>query len=210
MSYNVPLTRFLTGASDCQLSRLVKDQLLVPEVSVACPRLYSFLDVLAIRAAVKLRKLNFAQPIREALAKLEPCELVEGLEVKRFSRNRTELRVWYHPRFKEAANDPDWWRTVSLADIYRPFTTAAGVGVPALLKPSKGIEIHPLRKGGKPTIAGTQLLYQVLLELDQGGVTREKMFAIHQALSASDIENAKAFHLAVYGIKGMRGFKSAA
>lgn len=199
MSYNAPITRFLGGVSESQLGRLARERILIPEVNASWPRLYSFRDVVAIRAAVKLGKLRYAQPIRQALEKLEPCELVEGLEVRRFARRGRVLLVWYDELFAKAVREPEWWIVVSLAEIYQPFINIAGALVSPLLTPSRGIEISPLRQGGKPTIAGTQVHYEALLDLDRGGVTQERMFAIHPVLSTQDVANAKAFHEAVYG-----------
>lgn len=169
MVFPIELAATLSGASRTQLNRWRSTGLLVPEIQAYRPPLYSFRDLVALRAVVFLRAETSLQRVRRAFANLPEMNFSEHPAEYKFATDGRTIVIWTEDGFVDLVNNPGQMNFYSLADIYRPFVARSGKEVPDFERPRRHISVNAGRVGGWPTIEGSRLPYDTVANLVAGG-----------------------------------------
>ena len=135
MAYRPQLASALSGTSVNQLSywrqsKNEKPPVLVPEVSAARPILYSFRDVVALRALAFLRGQQSLQRIRQALGNLRNMGEVEHLSSYTLVSAGDSIVLRRNEDAVDLVRQPGQMVLAPLVDIIAPFMNQAGKEVP--------------------------------------------------------------------------------
>jgi uncharacterized protein (DUF433 family) len=168
MSFPADLASVLSGATPHQLRSWRRTGLLIPEVSPGRPPLYSFRDVVALRAVVRLRGATSLQKIRAAFAALPEFDLTDHPSEYRFATDGKSVAVETEDGFLDLVRNKGAVQLFTLAEIYEPFTTKQGVEVVDFTRPREHLEVNARRMGGWPTASGTRVTYDVIAEAVDG------------------------------------------
>ncbi|MDG4767884.1 DUF433 domain-containing protein [Solwaraspora sp. WMMD406] len=198
MAYEPRMASALSGATVGQLSywRRGQDQILVPEVSAERPILYSFRDIIALRAFVLLREKRPLQTIRRALNNLR--EIVEVDHLSRYKlveQGRRSIALVQEDG--EGAIDlvdkPGQQLTViKLGDVLQSFPLG-DMEVPNLTRPRQRISVRPTVRGGHPVVAGTRVNYELVAGLVRDGVPPEEVKDFYPGVTAAAARDAASF-----------------
>ncbi|MFY1695836.1 MULTISPECIES: DUF433 domain-containing protein [unclassified Solwaraspora] len=198
MAYEPRMASALSGATVGQLSywRRGQDQILVPEISAERPILYSFRDIIALRAFVLLREKRPLQTIRRALNNLR--EIVEVDHLSRYKLVEQGRRsVALVQEDGEGAIDlvekPGQQLTViKLGDVLQSFPLG-DMEVPNLTRPRQMISVKPTVRGGHPVIAGTRVGYELVAGLVRDGVPPQEVKDFYPGVTAAAARDAVSF-----------------
>lgn len=94
MAYDTYMASYLSGATVDQLRRWARNKILVPEVNDHRPLLYSFRDIVALRAVAKLRAFTSLQRISKALKTLKDQDFTDHLSAYRFGFDGRSIKLW--------------------------------------------------------------------------------------------------------------------
>ncbi|WP_326549270.1 DUF433 domain-containing protein [Micromonospora sp. NBC_01813] len=199
MAYEPRMASALSGATVGQLSywRRGQDQILVPEVSHERPILYSFRDIIALRAFVLLREKRPLQTIRRALNNLREI----GGEVDHLSRYKLveqgRRSIALVQEDGEGAIDlvekPGQQLTViKLGDVLQSFPLG-DIEVPNLTRPRQQISVKPTVRSGHPVIAGTRVGYELVAGLVRDGVPPQEIKDFYPGVTAAAARDAASF-----------------
>ncbi|PZG20697.1 DUF433 domain-containing protein [Nonomuraea aridisoli] len=197
MSYTPKLAAALSGATLRQLAHWRKaterGAVLVPEISVTRPVLYSFRDLIALRTCVKLRNDASLQRIRRALDTLrDDLEERAHLSAYRLVADGSTIYLvepgqatdLVHRRANVVIHD--------LVDVLRPFYRD-GRHIPDLLKPREHVMVDPAVRGGVPVIDGTRVPYDEVAALLRDGVPPERIGDYYPSVSVTAALDAADF-----------------
>lgn len=201
MSFSVALTSVLSGASIRQLGYWRKTELLVPEVSsVGRPILYSFRDVLALRAVVKLHEEQSLQRIRKAFATLPHLDLTEHpAQYALVAEGSTIVLVRDDGVEIDLVEKPGHAILATLSDIMDQFDTHRGEVVD-LRRPRPHLQVREQWLGGWPTIEGTRVPYDTVAELlSDGSIKPSDVAEFYPDVSAAAARDALDFARSVPG-----------
>jgi uncharacterized protein (DUF433 family) len=201
MAYSQRIAAALSGATIRQLGYWRKDPaLLVPEVSPVRPILYSFRDVVALRAFVCLRERASLQAIRDAVANLDGLGEREHLSAYTLLAwgNTVYLRDTEEALIELSARP--WQLAMNLGDLIKPFDVAmresfptARVRVPDLLRPRRRISVDPDVLGGAPVIADTRIPFEMVASLVRDNVPPAEIKHFWPSVSADAARDAASF-----------------
>ena len=207
MAYPTDLAATLSGASVRQLAywrrpNRAGERLLVPELREAGrPLLYSFRDVLALRAFVYLREEHSLQKVRKAVANLR--DLGNRDHLARYQLVATHLSILW---VDETGTGTDLVREpgsrlldVTLADVVAAFAHGEG-HVVDLYQPRKLLGVDPEVCGGYPVVAGTRVLYDQIASLVVDGVLPEHVARYFPGITAAAAEDATSLAAEVNGV----------
>lgn len=198
MAFNVALASYLSGATVAQLRNWASQGILMPEVS-RNPMLYSFRDVLALRAVARIRSDLSLQKIRKALDVLQEQNLNEHLSHYSLTHDGQSVKFYTPTMVMDVCQHPGQLEGPRLVDLYEEFVNFKGRDVPDLRRPAAGIEVDQNRLGGMPTIAGTRVPYDLIAELAIGedNLSADEIADIYPAITATDVSHAVSFSTAV-------------
>jgi uncharacterized protein (DUF433 family) len=188
----------LSGATVGQLAywRHGEQQLLVPEVSASKPVLYSFRDLIALRAFVYLREKRPLQTIRRALSNLREIGETEHLSRYRLVAQGRKSIALVHAEGDGAVDlveKPGQQLTViKLGDILHSFPLG-DIEVPDLAQPRRRISVSPSVRHGHPVVAGTRVSYELVAGLVRDGVPPDEIKAYYPGVSAAAARDAASF-----------------
>ena len=94
MVFPIELAATLSGASRTQLNRWRSTGLLVPEIQAYRPPLYSFRDLVALRAVVFLRAETSLQRVRRAFANLPEMNFSEHPAEYKLATDGRTIVIW--------------------------------------------------------------------------------------------------------------------
>ncbi|MEV7562765.1 DUF433 domain-containing protein [Streptomyces sp. NPDC089795] len=196
MSYEPKLAAALSGATMRQLShwrRAGKNgAVLVPEVSDARPILYSFRDVVALRACVRLRQETSLQKIRKALNTLrEDLGEREHLSSYALVTDRDTIYLAEHGQATDLLRGGNYV-IHQLVDVLAPFYQD-GRHIPALLHPRQHLTVEPAVRGGEPVIHGTRVPAAEVAALVRDGIEPERIMDFYPGVSADAARDALDF-----------------
>lgn len=169
--YPLPLTSVLSGATPSQLRGWRAKGLLVPEVKPYRPPMWSFRDIIALRAFALLRRDVSLQKITKALETLDMLEMTSHPSQYKFGTRDGIV-------FAKAVDDEQAIdltsnignRTVFTFDeLMEGFTSFKGKQIPDLRRPETHVEVELGRLGGWPTIQGTRVPYDAVTNLLEDG-----------------------------------------
>lgn len=196
MAYDTRMAAALSGATVAQLVYWRKQKLLVPEVSEQRPILYSFQDLLALRAFVYLRETRSLQAIRGALRTMERIGEVQHLSRYRLVAQGRKGIVLVDDDLAgavELIEKPGHQTTViKLGDVVQSFPVDE-IEVPNLLNPRKRISVNPDVRRAHPVVKGTRVSYELVAGLVRDGVPPEEIRRYYPGVSAEAARDAVDF-----------------
>jgi uncharacterized protein (DUF433 family) len=201
MAYSTRMAAALSGATVGQLRTWRQDRgngpILRPELA-ANPALYSFRDVLALRAFAQLRQDVSLQKIRKALANLKKIGEVDHLSSYSLVTDGDSIvLVGDDDHATDLVKRPGQRVIATMADILQEFAPRAGVVVPHLLHPKQHVSVDPGTQGGQPVITGTRIPFDVVAELMEDGIPPEKIADYYPGVTADAARDAAFFALYV-------------
>lgn len=201
MAYSTRMAAALSGATVGQLRTWRQDRgngpILRPELA-AKPALYSFRDVLALRAFAHLRQDVSLQKIRKALANLKKIGEVDHLSSYSLVADGDSIvLVGDDDHATDLVKRPGQRVIATMADILQEFAPRAGVVVPHLLHPKRHVSVDPETQGGQPVITGTRVPFDVVAELVEDGIPPEKIADYYPGVTADAARDAASFALYV-------------
>jgi uncharacterized protein (DUF433 family) len=198
MSYEAKLAAALSGATLRQLShwrnaKTGTGALLLPEISATRPVLYSFRDVVALRACVRLRQEASLQKIRRALNTLrEDLHERDHLSAYRLVADRDSVYLADRDHAVDLVHSKGNVVIHELVDVLAPFYRD-GRYIPALLEPRPLVSVDPAVRGGEPVIEGTRIPASEVAALVRDGVAPEQINDFYPNVSAAAARDALDF-----------------
>ncbi len=198
MSYETRLAAALSGATVRQLEHWRADSpsrpaILIPEVSSTRPLLYSFRDIVALRACVKLRSESSLQKIRRALDALR-VDLGEIEHLSHYTLVSDGSSIYMVEG--DAATDLVRQRANTviggLIEVIAPFYSD-GRRVPDLLRPRANLRVDPAVRGGEPVIKDTRIPFADVAALVRDGVRPDQIVDYYPVVSAVAATDASDF-----------------
>jgi uncharacterized protein (DUF433 family)/DNA-binding transcriptional MerR regulator len=202
VAYPTKMTAALTGATVSQLRHWRSPgtgPLLVPEIQSTPRALYSFLDVLALRSCVRLRRHASLQRIRSAVATLRDLGDREHLaSYTLVSDAAGNIQLVSHEAV-DLSKHPGQLQlfAIDIADVLESFAPRPGVLVPDLFQPRENVVVDPETQGGFPVITGTRVPYDLVASLVAEGMPPEGINEYYPAVSAAAARDATDFALYV-------------
>lgn len=198
MAYAPYMAAALSGATRRQLSHWRRTNsssgaVLVPEVSVSRPVLYSFRDVVALRTCVFLRKDSSLQRIRRAIANLRSLGELDHLSEYKLVSDNDSIVLAKDESAVDLVKQPGQYVMAEMSEVLRPFVNKSNIEVPALFRPRDHIAVSPEVRSGHPVISGTRVPYEKVAELLQDGVPMESVHDYYPAVDAAAAQDAYEF-----------------
>jgi uncharacterized protein (DUF433 family) len=200
--FPVPLASVLSGASPRQLAYWRRPTpssppLLEPAAKRSGRFIYSWADVVALRAIVYLRQEKSLPKIRSAVATLRRLEAGEWEHLSRYQLVRTQETIIVRTPGGELLDLQHRPGTVLnevlLRDILEPFETAGGDRVPDMRRPRPGLAVHPRILGGYPVVAGSRVPFDVVAGLADEGAEPGEIVAMYPSVDVGAIPDAQDF-----------------
>lgn len=198
MSYAPKLTAALSGATIRQLAYWRKPgpdgrPVLIPEYSAQRPIDYSFRDVVALRACVRLREEASLQKIRRALDALRiDLGLREHLSSYQLVADGSTIYLADKDHAVDLVRQKANLVIHEFVEVLQPFYVQ-GRQIPALLTPREHVEIDPGVRGGQPVILGTRVPYDEVASLMRDGVPAEEISRFFPQVSEEAARDAYDF-----------------
>jgi uncharacterized protein (DUF433 family)/DNA-binding transcriptional MerR regulator len=198
MSYEPRVAAALSGATLRQLAhwRRSTDKrpaVLVPEISSSRPILYSFQDVVALRACVHLREEASLQKIRRALDTLrDDLDEQKHLSSYRLVADHDTIYLADADHAVDLVNRAGNVVIHEMVDVLEPFYRG-GRHIPALLKPREHLGVDPTIRGGEPTIEGTRIPAADVAALIRDGVAPGRIDEFYPGVTAAAALDAVDF-----------------
>ncbi|WP_042366608.1 DUF433 domain-containing protein [Streptacidiphilus neutrinimicus] len=198
MSYEPKLAAALSGATLRQLSHWrratgVRGAVLVPEISAARPILYSFRDVVALRACVRLRQEASLQKIRRALDTLrEGLDEREHLSTYRLVAGGDTIYLAEPDHAVDLVHSKGNIVIHDLVDVLAPFYRG-GRKIPDLLEPRPHVSIDPAVRGGEPVVGGTRIPATEVAALLRDGIPPERIGDFYPGVTPEAARDAADF-----------------
>lgn len=198
MSYEPKLAAALSGATLRQLSHWrratgVRGAVLVPEISAARPILYSFRDVVALRACVRLRQEASLQKIRRALDTLrEGLDEREHLSTYRLVAGGDTIYLAEPDHAVDLVHSKGNIVIHDLVDVLAPFYRG-GRKIPDLLEPRPHVSIDPAVRGGEPVVGGTRIPAAEVAALLRDGIPPERIGDFYPGVTPEAARDAADF-----------------
>ncbi|MBD0738231.1 MULTISPECIES: DUF433 domain-containing protein [unclassified Streptomyces] len=200
MAYSTRMAAALSGATMGQLRSWRQDRgngpILRPELTTK-PALYSFRDVLALRAFAHLRQDVSLQKIRKALATLKKFGEVGHLSSYSLVADGDSIVLVGEDHATDLVKHPGQRVIATMADILQEFAPRPGVVVPHLLQPKQNVSVDPETQGGQPVITGTRVPFDAVAELVEDGVPPEKIGEYYPGVTPEAARDAMSFALYV-------------
>lgn len=202
MAFPVPIASALSGATPRQLSYWRKQTpsappLLVPAAKRSGRYLYSWADVIALRAIVYLRQEKSLPKIRSAVEDLRSLEATEWGHLSEYRLIRTgDSIIVKTPRGEvlDLERSPGAiLQEALLEDVLGAFSTASGYNVPDLRSPRPHLAVHPQILGGYPVIAESRVPFDVVAGLASDGVKAGEIVAMYPSVAPQAIGDAQSF-----------------
>lgn len=201
MAYSTQMAAALSGATTGQIRSWRTDRgkgpFMRPELASRPRAVYSFRDVLALRAFARLREEFSLQALRVSMANLRQLgELDHPSSYRLVADGNTIVLYENDEHSTDLFKKPGQRVIATLADIMEPFTPRPGVVVPHLLRPREHVSVDPETQGGQPVIAGTRVPSEEIAALIRDGVPPERIADYYPSVSAAAARDAQSF--AVY------------
>jgi uncharacterized protein (DUF433 family) len=197
VSFEPKLTAALSGATLRQLAHWRTatsghDAILVPELSDARPMLYSFRDVVALRACVRLRQESSPQRIRKALNTLRTdLGEVEHLSRYQLAADGSTIYLVEPDQATDLVKRRGNLVIHQMVDVLERFYRD-GRHIPALLQPRTNLRVDPAIRG-EPVIAGTRIPSAEVAALVRDGVSPDRVEEIYPGVSSDAAVDAEDF-----------------
>ncbi len=196
VTYTPELAVKLSGATSYQLRKWRQTGLLVPEVHPHRPPIYSYRDIVALRAMVFLRAKTSMQKLRAAWGNLDivdvadhPSEFTFGTDGKVIFVKTTSGTVL------DLTRKPGHLVTeYTFEELFAEFDNFRGDRVVNLERPSRSLTVHPRTLGGFPVVEGTRVPFDTIAQLvDDVDVFVEDVPSMFPRVSIEAARDAVAF-----------------
>lgn len=194
MAYEPKVAAALSGVSTRRLAYWRRTRVLVPELSVDRPVLYSYRDLVALRAFAYLRGERSLQAIRRALRTMADMGETEHLSSYRLvSQGRRSIALVKDDGAVDLVERPGQALTVvKLGDVLQSFPVG-DIEVPNLARPRQNISVDPAVRGGHPVVTGTRVPFELVAGLVQDGVPPEDVAQFYPSVGAEAARDAADF-----------------
>lgn len=194
MAYEPKIAAALSGMTTGRLAYWRRTGILVPEVSSTKPYLYSFRDVMALRAFAILREKRPLQTIRVALQNLRDMHEADHLASYRLVvHGKKGIALQKGDEAVDLVTHPGQLIAVlEIGDVLKAFPFG-DIEVPDLRAPKEHISIDPKVRGGHPVVAGTRVPFEVVASLVRDGVPPDAVRDFYPSVDAAAAEDALAF-----------------
>jgi uncharacterized protein (DUF433 family) len=201
--YNAERASALAGVPASTVYEWARKEVVLPSVSSERIKLWSWTDLIALRAVYWLR--HPANDSRRATSMSRVTSLLGVLraEVGPVGEALTEdrLRLWVDakgsPHFDSGSGllvmrrgGPQAVHEELMIDLLAPFQSLEGAKGPDLARPGKGLRIVPGKLSGEPHIEGTRIETRVLWALRKRGFELEEIVELYADLKPDDVRNA--------------------
>lgn len=164
MAFTVAATSALSGATVSQLYNWRRTGLLSPEIEPKNPPLlYSFRDIVALRAVALLRKETSLQRIRKAFRHAAEVDLTEHPSQWALVDIGTSIVLQHGDSQIDVVANPGQV-LANLGDVMAPFDDVVN-----LRRPRPHLQVREQRLGGWPTIEGTRVPFDIVARLIADG-----------------------------------------
>lgn len=208
--YPTQMAAALSGATPGQIRSWRQDRgpagpFLSPELGTKPRALYSFRDILALRAFARLREDFSLQSLRRAVSTLRELGEIDHLSAYSLVAEGKTIVLSEDDRHgTDLLKRPGQRVIATLADIMEPFEPRPGVLVPHLLRPYEHVSLNPETQGGQPVITGTRVPSTDVAALLRDGVPPEKIAEYYPRVTAAAARDAERFALYVDSYAGSR------
>lgn len=198
MAYSTQMAAALSGATTGQIRSWRQDRgsgpFLRPELGIKPRALYSFRDILALRAFARLREEFSLQALRRAVGNLRELGEIDHLSAYSLvAEGKSIVLCEDDEHGTDLLKTPGQRVVATLADIMAPFTPRPGVIVPHLLHPYDHVSLDPETQGGQPVITGTRVPSDEVAALLRDGVPAEKIAEYFPSVNAEAARDAERF-----------------
>lgn len=196
MAYDQKIAAALSGTSTARLTHWRRSRVLMPEISTKRPILYSYRDLVALRAVAYLRTHRSLQKIRKALDTLREIGEIEHLSSYRLVKQGAKSIVLVKDdQAVDLVDRPGQTMTVvKLGDVLQSFPLNGDKEpVPALAHPRAHLSVEPGVRGGHPVVAGTRVPFELVASLVRDGVAPERVSEFYPSVTAAGARDALDF-----------------
>lgn len=193
--FPVPLTATMTGVTKSQLAHWRREPaILAPEHGTRPRALYSFRDLVALRTFARLRSEISLQKVRKALATLDMLELTEHPSKYTLVVHGDSIALVDKDAAIDLVMAPTTAVMVEMVDVLSRFMNRSNVEVVDFKHPKPRLEVNLGRLGGWPTIKGTRVPYDAVVDLvADGDVTYDEVSEYYPSVLPDDVADAVAF-----------------
>jgi uncharacterized protein (DUF433 family)/DNA-binding transcriptional MerR regulator len=200
MAYSTQMAAALSGATPGQIRSWRQDRgngpFLRPELASRPQALYSFRDVLALRAFAHLRADFSLQALRKAVGNLRRFGEIDHLSAYSLvAEGKTIVLYGDDEHSTDLLKKPGQRVIATLADILEPFAPRPGVVIPHLLHPNENVSVDPETQGGQPVITGTRVPSEEVAALLRDGVPADRIGDYYPSVSEAAARDAERFAL---------------
>ncbi|GJN99246.1 hypothetical protein NJB18091_29420 [Mycobacterium marinum] len=190
-----PLAATMTGVTKSQLARWRRQPvILAPEYGTRPRALYSFRDLIALRTFARLRSDVSLQKIRRALSTLDMMDLTEHPSKYQLVAHGDSIALVDKDAAIDLVRAPTTLVMVEMVDVFKSFMNRSEVTVVDFKHPKPRLEVNLNRLGGWPTIKGTRVPYDTIVDLvADGDVTFEEVSEYYPSVTPDDVADAVAF-----------------
>lgn len=201
MAFPVPIASYLTGASPRQLGywRRATDSvppLLQPATRRSGRYLYSWADVVALRAIVYLRQEKSLPKIRRAVQILRELEADQWEHLAQYQLDATAqtiVVVTPSGAIYDLEHSPGTiLESVLMEDVLGPFT-ARDRQVPDLKHPRAMLHVHPRILGGYPVVVDSRVPFDAVASLAEEGAEPAEIVELYPSVDPRAIPDACDF-----------------
>lgn len=202
MTYATQMAAALSGATPGRIGSWRQDRgaapFLRPELGSKPRALYSFRDILALRAFARLREDFSLQALRRSVNNLRELGEIEHLSAYSLVADGKSIVLCADGEHAtDLLKKPGQRVIATLADIMEPFAPRRGVIVPHLLRPNEHVSLNPETQGGQPVITGTRVPSRDVAALLRDGVPAERIADYYPSVTAAAAHDAARFALYV-------------
>jgi uncharacterized protein (DUF433 family)/DNA-binding transcriptional MerR regulator len=201
MAFPVPIARYLSGATPRQLgywrrSTRSAPPLIEPTARRSGRYLYSWADVVALRAIVYLRQEKSLPKIRTAVGTLRELEAAEWEHLSQYRLERTaETIVVQTPsgEILDLERAPGTvLESILMDDVLGPFDVEDRE-VPSLRQPRPLLTVDPRILGGYPVVAGSRVPFDSVAALADEGAEEAEIIELYPSVNPAAIPDALDF-----------------
>jgi uncharacterized protein (DUF433 family) len=202
-AYTADRAAALSGVPKSTVHHWARTKLLVPSISPTKLKLWSYTDLMGLRAIYWLRhpkpgpdgeqiRPTPLSSVRDAIARLDRIDLrVWDEESRRYMvyvNREGEIHIGPADDPIPVDAQPRLWEL----DLIQPFESESGIRGPDLLQPRPRLRIIPGKLAGAPHIERTRLETEALAAVARQGVTKGNLYKLYPAFDRVAIGEALA------------------
>lgn len=199
-AYTADRAAALSGVPKSTVHHWARKEWLVPSVSSTKVKLWSYTDLMGLRAMYWLRHpkptpdgyeipSTSMSVIREALAELNRIDLGLWEEDRGFMVRVNRVgEVWVGPA--EDSAPVGGQLPLEDLDLIEPFESEAGIRGPNLVEPRSRLRIIASKLAGAPHLISTRLETEALASIASRGIDKDKIFSLYPSFDREAIEQA--------------------